>query len=121
MASPDARNASDSRRIEIRHLQDEVVSLAQQGEFGTAVEQAERLFSLVEEEGLTEQMSGMYEVPARLYYHVGNLEKALEYTLKVKHEIDGYSVPSKQGREKLKMLEGVVARIERALREKRGR
>ncbi|KAK3305945.1 uncharacterized protein B0T15DRAFT_502968 [Chaetomium strumarium] len=118
-ASPAARNASDSRRIEIRHLQDEVVSLAQNGEFDTAIEQAERLFSLVDEEGLTEQMSGMYEVPARLYYHVGNLEKALQYTLKVRHEIDGYAVPSKQGREKLEMLDGVIARIERELREKR--
>ncbi|KAK4238620.1 mannose-6-phosphate isomerase [Achaetomium macrosporum] len=118
-ASSDARNASDSRRIEIRHLQDEVVTLAQKGEFNKAVEQTERLFALVDEEGLTEQMSGMYEVPARLYYHVGNLEKALEYTLKFKHEIDGYAVPSKQGEEKLKMLEGVIARIERELREKK--
>jgi hypothetical protein len=95
--------------------------LAQKGEFNEAIRAAETLFSLVEEEGLTEQMGDMYEVPARLYYHVGNLEKALEYTLKVKHEIDGYGVPGKLGMEKLKMLKGVIERIERELKDKKKR
>ncbi len=102
-------------------LQTEVVRLAQKGEFNKAVKATESLFSLVEQEGLTEQMGGMYEVPAQLYYHVGNLEKALEYTLKVKHEVDGYGMPGKLGREKIKMLEGDINRIERKLREKRQR
>lgn len=66
-------------------------------------------------------MGNLYEVPARLYYHVGNLEKALDYTLKVKHEIDGFGVPGKFGAEKLKMLKGVIERIERELEEKRKR
>ncbi|GAB1318014.1 hypothetical protein MFIFM68171_08224 [Madurella fahalii] len=118
-ASPEALNASDARRTQIPLLQEEVVKLAQKGEFEKALEEAETLFKIVEEEGLTDQMGGMYEVPARLYYHVGNLEKALEYTLKVKHEIDGFGVPGKFGAEKLKMLKGVIERIERELEEKR--
>lgn len=77
------------------------------------------MFELIETEGLTEQMGDMYEVPARLYYHVGNLEKALEYTLKVKHEIDGYGLPGKFGAEKLKMLDGVIERIEKELKIKK--
>lgn len=118
-ASPEALNASDTRRLRIPFLQEEVVKLAQKGEFEKALEEAEALFSIVEEEGLTDQMGGMHEVPARLYYHVGNLEKALEYTLKVKHEIDGFGVPGKFGMEKLEMLKGVIERIERELEEKR--
>jgi tetratricopeptide (TPR) repeat protein len=100
-------------------LQDKVVELAQKGKFNEAIEAAERLFSLVNEEGLTEQMGGMYEIPARLYYHVGNLEKAIEYTLKVKHEIDGYGAPGKLGEEKIEMLKGVISRIEREIKKKR--
>lgn len=118
-SSPEALNASDTRRTRIRALQEEVITLAQKGEFHRAVESAELLFDLVEEEGLAEQMGYMYEVPARLYYHVGNLEKALEYTLKVRHEIDGYGVPGKLGSEKIKMLEKVIERIERELEEKK--
>ncbi|KAK4112494.1 SET domain-containing protein [Canariomyces notabilis] len=120
-SSPEALNASDTRRAQIPSLREEVVKLAQKGEFNKAITAAETLFSLVEEEGLTEQMGDMYEVPARLYYHVGNLEKALEYTLKVKHEIDGYGFPGKLGMEKLKMLKGVIARIERELKDKKKR
>ncbi|KAK4119155.1 SET domain-containing protein [Parathielavia appendiculata] len=120
-APPVVLKASDTRREEIRRLQDKVVELAQQGRFSKAIEAAERLFTLVDEEGLTEQMGDMYEVPARLYYHVGNLEKALEYTLKVRHEIDGYGVPGTLGEQKIEMLKGVIARIEREITNKQER
>lgn len=79
------------------------------------------MFGLVEEEGLTEQMGNMYEVPARLYYHVGNLEKALEYTVKVRHEIEGHGVPGKLEEEKIKMLQGVIERIEQEIAAGKGR
>ena len=95
------------------------MELAQKGEYDEALSRAERMFELVETEGLTEQMGDMYEVPARLYYHVGNLEKALEYTLKVKREIDGYGLPGEFGAEKLKMLDGVIERIEKELKNKK--
>lgn len=101
-------------------LQNRVIELAQKGDFHKAVEASERLFTLVEQEGLTEQMGGMYEVPARLYYHIGNLEKALEYTLKVRHEIDGYGVPHEKGEEKVKMLEGVIERLKQEISDKGG-
>lgn len=73
----------------------------------------------MELEGLTEQMGGMYEIPARLYYHIGNLEKALEYTLKTRREIDAYGVPDENGEEKVKMLKGVIERLEKEINDKR--
>ena len=72
----------------------------------------------MEQEGLTEQMGGMYEVPAHLYYHIGNLEKALEYTLKTRHEIVGYGVPDEKGEEKVKMLEGFIERLKQEISDK---
>jgi len=111
--------ASDANREEIRLLQDKVVELAQAGKYRKAVEAAERMFSLIEEEGMTEHMGGMYEIPARLYYHIGNFEKALEYTLKVRNEIDGYGLPGKLGEEKIKMLKGVIKQIKQMMREKK--
>ena len=98
-----------------------MVKLAQKGKFNKAVEAAESLFELVEEEGLTEQMGDMYEVPARLYYHVGKLEKALEYTLKVKHEISAYGPLGKFGAEKMKMLDEVIQKIEGEVKEKKAK
>ncbi|KAL2174049.1 uncharacterized protein P884DRAFT_302838 [Thermothelomyces heterothallicus CBS 202.75] len=120
-ASPDVIQASDARRGEIRSLQTKVLQLAQKGEFHKAVEAAECLFALVEEEGLTELMGGMYEVPARLYYHVGNLDKALEYTLKVKHELDAFGASDEAGQAKIDMLKGVIQRLEREIKEKENR
>ncbi|KAG7285044.1 hypothetical protein NEMBOFW57_009664 [Staphylotrichum longicolle] len=109
--SHDQLNASDANHEEIRSLQDKVVELAQAGKYHKAVKAAERMFSLIEEEGMTEHMGGMYEIPARLYYHIGNYDKALEYTLKVRDEIDGFGLPGKLGEEKMKMLDGVVEQI----------
>lgn len=111
--------ASDANREEIRSLQDKVVELAQAGKYHKAVQAAEQMFRLIDEEGMTEHMGGMYEIPARLYYHIGNYEKALEYTLKVRHEIDGYGLPGKLGEGKIKMLDGVVEQIKQKMREKK--
>jgi dTDP-D-glucose 4,6-dehydratase len=77
------------------------------------------LFNLVEQEGLTEQMGGMYGVPARLYYHIGDLDKALEYMLKAKHEIDGYGVPDKTGQESMEILKAFIEQLEQEIKEKR--
>ncbi|KAH6623156.1 RmlC-like cupin domain-containing protein [Chaetomium tenue] len=118
-AEPADLVVSDDRRREVRSLQAKVIELAQQGYFHEAVEASERLFTLVELEGLTEQMGGMYEVPARLYYHIGNLEKALEYTLKTRREIDAYGVLDESGEEKVKMLKGVIERLEQEINDKR--
>ncbi|KAK4223497.1 hypothetical protein QBC38DRAFT_425404 [Podospora fimiseda] len=118
-ASPSIQAKSDSNRKEIRHLQDQVGQLAQKGKYHEALKSAERMFELIETEGLTDQMGDMYEVPARLYYLVGNLEKALEYTLKVQNELQGYGVPGKFGMEKLRMLDGFIKKIERGLKRKR--
>lgn len=112
-SSHEELETSDANREEIRSLQDKVVELAQQGQFRKSVSAAERMFSLIEEEGLTEQMGDMYEVPAELYYRIGNLDKALEYFRKARYEIDGYGVPGKLGEEKIKELEGLIQQIER--------
>jgi len=118
-ASQKQGKESDANRDEIRSLQDKVVELAQAGKYHKAVEAAERMFGLIEEEGITEHMGGMYEIPARLYYHIGNFEKALEYTLKVRNEIDGYGLPGKLGEEKIKMLEGVIKQIKQKMGKKK--
>lgn len=99
-------------------LQDRVVELAQTGKFHKAAEAAERMFALIEEEGMTEQMGGMYEIPARLNYQIGNFEKALEYTLKVRHEIDGYGLPGEKGKRKIKMLEKAIKQIKEKIKDK---
>ena len=92
-------------------LQDKVVDLAQGGRLNKAVEAAERMFSLIEEEGMTEQMGGMYEIPARLYYKLGNFEKSLEYTSKARHEIDGYGPAGEKGEKKIRMLEEAMRQM----------
>ncbi|AEO59663.1 hypothetical protein MYCTH_2308122 [Thermothelomyces thermophilus ATCC 42464] len=63
----------------------------------------------------------MYEVPARLYYHIGNLDKALEYTLKVTHELDAFGASDEAGQAKIEMLKGVIQRLEREIKEKENR
>jgi hypothetical protein len=117
---PEVLNASDARREEIRFLEDKVIEIAQTGEYTKAVETAERMFGLIEEEDLTMHMRDKYEVSARLYYHAGNLEKALEYTLKVRHETNAYGVPGKLGEQKLEKLEGIIAKIEKEIDGKKG-
>ena len=108
--------ASDANREQIRLLQDEVVDLAQSGRLLKAVEAAERMFSLIEEEGMTEQMGGIYEVPARLYYQLGNFQKALEYTSKARYEIDGYGPAGEKGEKKIQMLEAAMRQMREKIR-----
>ncbi len=97
-------------------LQDKVVELAQGGRLHKAIEAAERMFSLIEEEGMTEQMGGMYEIPARLYYKLGNFEKALEYTSKARLEIDGYGPAGEKGEKKIQMLEEAMRQMREKIR-----
>ncbi|KAK4652653.1 hypothetical protein QC762_501380 [Podospora pseudocomata] len=118
---PEVLKKSDNNRAQIRSYQASIPQLAQEEKFEEALQQAEHMFQLVEEEGLTDQMSDMYEYPARMYYHVGNLDKALEYTLKVKREIDGFGVPGKFGQEKLQAMEGIIRRLEMEIKIKRER
>ncbi|KAK4172860.1 hypothetical protein QBC36DRAFT_68357 [Triangularia setosa] len=120
-SSPEVIKESDDSRAQIRAYQASIPKLAQDGKFEEALQQAEHMFELVEEEGLTDQMSDMYEYPARMYYHVGNLEKALEYTLKVKREIDGFGVPGKYGQEKLQAMEGIIRRLGKEIEVKKER
>ncbi|KAK3900050.1 hypothetical protein C8A05DRAFT_46035 [Staphylotrichum tortipilum] len=120
-SSTEELGASDANREEIRSLQEKVIDLAQQGQFRKSVAAAERMFSLIEEEGLTEQMGDMYEVPAQLYYRIGDLYKALEYFRKARHEIDGYGVAGKLGEEKIRELEELIQQIEREMEKKRTR
>ncbi|KAK0710432.1 hypothetical protein B0T21DRAFT_415986 [Apiosordaria backusii] len=120
-SSPEVIKESDDNRAQIRAYQGSIPNLAQEGKFEEALKQAEHMFELVDEEALTDQMSDMYEYPARMYYQIGNLEKALEYTLKVKREIDGFGVPGKYGQEKLRAMEGIIRRLEKEIVEKKER
>ncbi|KAK4204593.1 hypothetical protein QBC40DRAFT_336781 [Triangularia verruculosa] len=120
-ASPEVIKKSDDNRAKIKAYQASIPKLAEEGNFDGALKQAEHMFELVEEEGLADQMSDMYEYPARLYYQVGNLDKALEYTLKVKREIDGFGVPGKFGQEKLQAMDGIIRRLEKEIAMKKER
>ncbi len=79
------------------------------------------MFGLIEEEGLTEQMGDMYEVPAQLYHRIGDLDNALVYYRKARYEIDGYGVPGNLGEEKIKSLEAMIKQIERDIERKTAR
>ncbi|KAK3386186.1 hypothetical protein B0H63DRAFT_434062 [Podospora didyma] len=115
------RTLSDTRRLAIRSLRDEVLALAQKGEFETAISRAEVLFATIEAENLTAHMAGsLYEIPARLYYHVGELEKALEYATKALREADSLGVPGPKDEVRIATLREVMGRIEREMEEKRG-
>jgi len=111
-ASPDDRSESDKRRTEIQILKEMVVRLAQRGEFPQAIEASEKLFNVIKAEDLEASMTDMYEIPARLHYHVGNLEKASEYTRRSLLTLEGFVVPGSKEEKKVEMLRSVLARIQ---------
>jgi ribosomal protein L17 len=119
-APPEEIEQSDANRQEVRSLQDKVIELAQKGEFHKALESVDRLFLLADQEGMREAVPvDIVEIAARLYYLVGDLEKAIEWTRKLQHEISGYGVPNELGQQKLKLLESVMKRLERELAQKK--
>jgi hypothetical protein len=87
-------------------------------ETSKAIDAVERLFSLVDEEGLNGHILRWYELPAHLYYSAGDLEKALEYNLKLRHELDAYGVPEKHVEEMIEMYNGIISRLERDIRDR---
>ncbi|KAK3314330.1 hypothetical protein B0H66DRAFT_483703 [Apodospora peruviana] len=122
-APPEARKASDARRTEIQILKEKVIRLAQRGEFHKAIDNAENLFAVIDEEGLTASMTDMYEIPARLYYQVGNLEKASDYTKRSLRALEeGFEVvPGSKEEKKIDVLRKVLARIEAEMEEEKRR
>ncbi|KAL2118828.1 hypothetical protein VTJ04DRAFT_5787 [Mycothermus thermophilus] len=119
-APPEVIEQSDANRQEVRSLQDKAIELAQQGEFHKALESVDRLFLLADQEGMREAVPvDIVEIAARLYYLVGDLEKAIEWTRKLQHEISGYGVPNELGQQKLKLLDSVMKRLERELVQKK--
>ncbi|KAK3317268.1 hypothetical protein B0T19DRAFT_434601, partial [Cercophora scortea] len=106
------RGASDTRRRALRQLQKDVIEQAQKGEFREAIQTVEEIFRVVEVEKLGPYMGDMFETPARLYYHMGDLERALEYTKMSLSEARDFGVPGPKGRERIEMLEKIIQRME---------
>ncbi|KAM7191950.1 hypothetical protein V8F20_009074 [Naviculisporaceae sp. PSN 640] len=110
------RKASDKRRAEIQRLNDIVIQQAQSGNFRQAIKPSENLIRLIRDEGLVESMKEtMYDIPATLYFHVGHLEKAREYTLLSLEAILGDGLPVDEGskeEEKVRTLRAHLERIE---------
>ncbi|KAK3688982.1 hypothetical protein B0T22DRAFT_536027 [Podospora appendiculata] len=111
-APPAHRGASDTRRRALRQLQKDVIDQAQRGEFREAIQTVEEIFRVVEVEKLTVHMGDMYEIPARLYYHIGDVDRAVEYTKKSLAEARDFGVPGPKGRERIEMLEKIIAGME---------
>ena len=120
-AEKEVRDASDARRLEFRAVRDEVLQLAQKGDFRKAVEEAEKLFTIVEKEYLGPHMGDLYEIPARLYYQIGDLEKARQYFVKSMFELDGWGVPGPTDKVSLENAKGILARLEEEMAERKTR
>lgn len=111
-ADEKTRKASDARRVEFRALRNKVLELAQENDFDAAIKKTEKLFRIVEEEELAPHIGDLYEIPARLYYQIGDLEKAREYLKLSMHELDGWGVPGGNDIEKLRVQKGVLRQLE---------
>jgi len=98
--------------MQIREHRDQTIQLAQKGKLEAALVECEKMMQLIEEEDLTAQMGDMYEIPARLYYHTGKLDKALEFAKKTLREINGFGVPGPVGEKRVEMMEAVIEQIE---------
>ncbi|KAK4212573.1 hypothetical protein QBC37DRAFT_465571 [Rhypophila decipiens] len=110
------RRASDERRTEIQTLRQETIELAQAGKFHDAIGISEQLIKLIDQEGLTLAIPDVYDIPAALYYHVGNLVKAREYnflSLMALQEL-GVEEGSKE-EDKVKMIKETLDKIEEEL------
>ncbi|KAK3348998.1 hypothetical protein B0T25DRAFT_609423 [Lasiosphaeria hispida] len=116
-ASEERRNASDARRLKIHMLRERVLKRAKEGDFKRAIKATEELFQVADEEGLTPHMGDLYEIPARLYYQIGDLEKAREYTKRSLYQVEGLGVPGGKDIERVEVLKGVLSRIENEMGE----
>ncbi|KAK0729546.1 hypothetical protein B0H67DRAFT_476558 [Lasiosphaeris hirsuta] len=114
------RNASDKRRLRIHMLRERVLKRAKEGDFKRAIKATEELFQVAEEEGLTPHMGDLYEIPARLYYQVGDLERAREYTKRSLYQVEGLGVPGGKDIERVRVLKGVLSRIENEMENTKG-
>ncbi|KAM7189665.1 hypothetical protein V8F33_009913 [Rhypophila sp. PSN 637] len=110
------RRASDERRTEIQTLKQEAIELAQAGKFHDAIGISEQLIKVIGQEGLTLAIPDVYDIPAALYYHIGNLVKAREYnflSLMALQEL-GPEEGSKE-EEKVKKIKETLDKIEEEL------
>ncbi|KAK0612237.1 hypothetical protein B0T14DRAFT_439291 [Immersiella caudata] len=111
-APQDVLAASDARRREFRAARDGILQLAQEEDFHSAVEVVQKLFKLVEEEELEPHLGDLYEIPARLYYQVGDLENARKYFKRSMWEYYGWGVPGPKDQVSLQNAAQILARLE---------
>jgi len=112
-------DASDARRREFRAARDEILKLVQSQDFQGAADTTERLFKIVDEEELGPHFRGLHEVPARLYYQLGDLETAKRYFERSMWELRGLGVPGQKDLASLQNAEKILARLEEEIEEKR--
>lgn len=116
-ASDSIRNASDARRLEFRALRNDVLQLAQNGEFDKAVAATKDMFAVVDEEGLNMHIGDLYEIPARLHYQIGDLDSAHKYFKRSMAELDSWGVPGPEEEVSLENARGILARLEEEMEE----
>ncbi len=66
---------------------------------------------MTDEEGLTPHMGDLYEIPARLYYQLGDLDNAVRYLEKSMEQVEGWGVPGPEDLGRMQMLRNIMARI----------
>jgi len=118
-ASESIRNASDARRLKFRSLRNDVLQLAQDGEFDKAVAATKEMFAVVDEENLNVHIGDLYEIPARLHYQIGDLENAHRYFKRSMAELDSWGVPGPEEEASLENAKGIMARLEEEMEEQK--
>jgi hypothetical protein len=78
-ASPKKIEESDRRRVRIKAIRDEILGHVSHRRYNSAVNVNRELLRLVVEEGLVAHLGEHYEIHARLYYNMGDMENARRY------------------------------------------
>ncbi len=100
---------SDERRKRIHQLKTEVVSRAEAGEHRQAIELSEEFVDLIDKEGLTAHFGDFFEIPAQLYFLVGNMKQAEKYARLALAEVLNYGIPGPIGQMKAQALRELLS------------
>jgi hypothetical protein len=92
-------------------LREEALNRAMEKDWSAAITAAETLLKHAEEEGITAHMADFYEVPAKLYFNVGDLGEAERYIRLALEDTERYGVHGDAGQEKVNSYRGLLAEI----------
>ena len=103
--------ASDKRRKLMGELRELTLKKAMDKQYQVAIQAAEELLTTAEDEGLTAHIGEFWEIPAKLYFNVGDMGRAEKYIRLAIEEIDRYGTQGELGLQKLSMYNGLLKEI----------